>query len=97
MASNPLPPGDITADRDMQRCWNEYVQHGKWTLEIPDDQGYYARGTRDGQFVDFVQVVTHYGDPYFLIGPDVVRSADSWKGYWWSMPLPMLPDPPDIT
>jgi hypothetical protein len=73
-------------------AWTKYLE-GHWTKERPTEVGVYDVATRDGD---------HAGAAVFyqLPGGELCQAPysddkDSWRGWFWSVRRPALPDPPE--
>jgi hypothetical protein len=75
-----------------KQFWERFLG-GHWTRVRPTKPGYYpVEGVACGQLPGKAPSTTvlAYDDQGTL------RFSQSWGGWWWSEPLPMLPPPPDV-
>ena len=71
--------------------WDDFLC-GHWTRECPTKPGYYpVEGVSCGDPVGIVpsKTVIAYNNQGQL------KLSQTWGGWWWSEPLPMLPPTPD--
>ena len=81
----------VVQDEIRFRCEMEEFMRGEWTLEMPTKPGAYpvcALGTPAGFFTIVV-----YERP--CLTGSVLTPTQPWGGWWWSEPLPHMPNPPD--
>lgn len=64
---------------------------GQWTLERPTKPGTYLIAARGTQVGASSQTNVLYEDPR----TNEVCWVTPWGGWWWSEPLPTLPQTPD--
>lgn len=75
---------------------------GHWTKEFPRRPGRYPVANRQGIFCGFRQVSYHFDGPddghpadvYLVDAKQAPGDRETWAGWWWSEPLPALPECP---
>ena len=78
-------------DSEVAFAWATFLD-GHWTREKPRRPGYYpvqgvGCGEVDGS-TPSVLVIAYESE-------GEIRFTQSWGGWWWSEPLPLLPPTPD--
>jgi hypothetical protein len=74
-----------------KQSWERFLG-GRWTRERPRKPGYYpVEGVQSGEpdgSIPSKMVLVYEAEGKLCF-------AQSWGGWWWSEPLPMLPPTPD--
>jgi hypothetical protein len=69
-------------------AWKRFLQ-GCWTREPPTVKGTYPVANRDGQQCGYRHVTFIDGVMW-----DQGHEGQFWSAFWWSEPMPELPEPP---
>lgn len=71
--------------------WENFL-HGEWTKKRPTREGSYPTATRDGEYAGLRSIAFTSNGVY----ENGHHERDyCWGAFWWSVPLPDLPKPPD--
>jgi len=76
--------------------WDRFLA-GNWTMEPPTKAGVYPIADRDGNQAIMPFVVAKLPDGelhYSMLGRSSMCGSDIWQGWFWSQPIPNLPNPP---
>lgn len=67
---------------------------GEWVRETPTEPGDYHVRTRDGYYAG-VRTLAYLGNTNKLVDTRNIEHVEgrvtTWKGFWWSKPIPEMP------
>ena len=74
------------SDSDWKKDWLNFLK-GKWVQDMPLQEGTYFLADNEGRQCGNKGIVYIDSKP-----PHSCKSVESWGGYWWSVPIPKLPN-----